>query len=790
MRTKFRHMRVCLFFASFVLVHASTFAQAPGDERWDIRFGLPGSDNIALSVATKGNDIYIGGDISLAGARNVNHIAKWDGTDWSALGSGIEGGTNFTFVYSLVFKGNDLYVGGIFTNAGSLPARGIAKWDGTNWSALPGIFNADIFGLAVNGNDLYVAGLFHIGSDTNLYSFAKFDGANWTTFGSIVSGCVGSFCTPLAGSILIDGTDIYVGGSFTTFAGVAANSIVRWNGAQWNPLSTGLTGTNVSAQSITKYGGRIVVGGSFTSAGGVLASNIACWDGVNWSPLGNPNNTLLKTFSDGADLYASGNFTRIGGVAAVRIARWDGANWTALGAGMNGGVYGLARTQTGDLLAAGQFTSAGNAGAADIARWDGSNWSSVGGNVGNGMNRVIGFVRAIDAAGGDVYAGGVFSSAGGVLANRVAKWNGSAWSALGAGVAGPTTMQVRSIAHSGNDVYCGGVFTNIGGVNATNIAKWDGAAWSALGSSLNSNVNALAVSGGELYAGGAFTMAGALPVNRVAKWTGTGWLQLGTGMNSNVNALVTGPNGDVYAGGTFTNAGGITANKVAKWNNATGWTPLGNGINFGVVAALAVSGSNLYVAGSFSFADSLAANNIARWDGANWSALGSGLQLNSLSAQVSALAVRGNEVFAGGAITNAGGVPVQAIARWDGTNWSSVGSGLSANPGNAGVFALAIGGNSLWLGGNFIRAGSKPSANFGRWLLDVPSIQLTNPSLPAGGPFHFHTTGLLGLKFRVDATPDLNHWTTLLHANAFTDTYDFTADTPPGTTELFRVVAE
>src|SRR2546426_9317107 len=45
---------------------------------------------------------------------------------------------------------------------------------------------------------------------------------------------------------------------------------------------------------------------------------------------------------------------------------------------------------------------------------------------------------------------------------------------------------------------------------------------------------------------------------------------------------------------------------------------------------------------------------------------------------------------------------VQAIARWDGTNWYSVGSGLSANPGSPSVFALAISGSSLWLGGNFI----------------------------------------------------------------------------------------
>src|SRR6267378_3188610 len=158
-----------------LLLRCVGLAQFAGDERWDVRFGLPGSDNTALSVASKGADTYIGGDISSAGSRNVNHIARWNGTEWSSLGSGIEGGTNFTFVYSLAFRGNDLFVGGIFTNAGGLqpPTSGIAKWDGTNWAALPGGFNGYALRLNVNGDDLYVAGIFHVGSDTNLYSFAK-----------------------------------------------------------------------------------------------------------------------------------------------------------------------------------------------------------------------------------------------------------------------------------------------------------------------------------------------------------------------------------------------------------------------------------------------------------------------------------------------------------------------------------------------------------------------------------------------------------------------------------------
>jgi uncharacterized protein (DUF2141 family) len=45
------------------------------------------------------------------------------------------------------------------------------------------------------------------------------------------------------------------------------------------------------------------------------------------------------------------------------------------------------------------------------------------------------------------------------------------------------------------------------------IAKWNGSAWSALGTGVDSYVYALAVSGTDLYAGGYFTMAGTTTVS-------------------------------------------------------------------------------------------------------------------------------------------------------------------------------------------------------------------------------------------------------------------------------------
>ena len=151
------------------------------------------------------------------------------------------------------------------------------------------------------------------------------------------------------------------------------------------------------------------------------------------------------------------------------------------------------------------------------------------------------------------------------------------WVSLNPGMPG-ANGDVSAIAVDGSgNVYVGGGFTFIGTVPANYIAKWDGSAWSALGSGMNGDVYALAVSGTNLYAGGDFTTAGGVPANNIAKWNGSAWSALGSGMNGTVYALaVSGTN--LYAGGYFTTAGGVTANNIAKWDGSA-WSALGSGMN-------------------------------------------------------------------------------------------------------------------------------------------------------------------------------------------------------------------
>ena len=297
---------------------------------------------------------------------------------------------------------------------------------------------------------------------------------------------------------------------------------------------------------------------------------------------------------------------------------------------------------------------------------------------------------AYDSTGSRLYVGGSFTAIGTVLANRIAQWDGSAWSALGSGL----NNQVYALAVSGTGLYVGGVFTSASGSPVNRIARWDGSTWSALGSGLNNTVNALAVSGTDLYVGGWFTTAGSSPASRIARWNGSTWSALGSGLSSAVNALAVSGT-DLYVGGAFSTAGGSAANHIAQWNGST-WSALGSGLN-NTVYALAVSGPDLYVGGWFTTAGGSAANNIAKWNGSAWSALGSGLD-----GTVTALAVSGTDLYVGGSFTTAGGSAANRIAQWNGSTWSALGSGL-----NDWVNALAVSGTDLYVGGHFLTAGGQ-----------------------------------------------------------------------------------
>src|SRR5437879_13571183 len=88
---------------------------------------------------------------------------------------------------------------------------------------------------------------------------------------------------------------------------------------------------------------------------------------------------------------------------------------------------------------------------------------------------------------------------------------------------------------------------------------------------------------------------------------------------------------------------------------------------------------------------------IARWEGTNWNTVGGGTMGGASSAnRVLAIAGRGSDVFVGGTFTNVGGINVSNLARWDGANWCNMGMGF-----DSGVGVLAATAGAVYVGGSF-----------------------------------------------------------------------------------------
>ncbi|HTV43549.1 MAG TPA: hypothetical protein VMF08_23500 [Candidatus Sulfotelmatobacter sp.] len=144
----------------------AVFSEVTGE--WSALGG--GVNGTVDAILVTNGIVYVGGDFTTAGGLTVNGIAEWNGSTWSALGSGVTGynslaGTNS--VNALAMNGNILYAAGAFTNAGGVYAAGIAAWNGSTWTNLGSGFNypeENSIGYAnalfANGNDLYAGGDF------------------------------------------------------------------------------------------------------------------------------------------------------------------------------------------------------------------------------------------------------------------------------------------------------------------------------------------------------------------------------------------------------------------------------------------------------------------------------------------------------------------------------------------------------------------------------------------------------------------------------------------------------
>lgn len=763
----------------------SLFA-APGDSHWDRQFGLPGTTDRVYALRFNGDKLYASGYGLAAGgllATNTG-VDTFDGTNWSndAIGE-LTGGT--CVIYDLGFLGNDIYVAGVFSRANGLSSPGLAKWNGSDWSNIG--FAGVALALASDGTNLYVGGSFTNAGGVLNTNVARYDGTNWYSLGGGI-GYYNSLSSYVYVLQLHNG-QLYAGGIFTNAGSITANNVAVWNGSSWSSLGNGgANGVNNSVSALAFQGEVLYAGGSFSVAGGVSANGIASWDGASWSALGagcKGGVSCIGIF--GSDIYVGGGFTNVGGVSARAFAKWDGVSWTTWPT--TDGVFQYPLNDVpnrmlinnGSLYIGGGFNQAGDVIANHVVRYDGSNFYPLGGKPANGFTTPPINVSCIGQADDGIYVGGLFTAAGKTLVNRIARWDGTNWNDVGGGTMGGngSANRVLAIAGLGKDVYVGGTFTNAGGNNVSNIAHWDGANWWNMGLGFDASVTVLAATAGAVYAGGNFTNVINPPfsstVNHIAMWDGFNWYSLGSGVNANsgVSAIAVSGN-NVYIGGGFTNASGVTANRIAMWDGAN-WNSLGtgsaNGVS-GLVYAIAVNGSDVYVGGSFANAGTNVVHGIAKWDGASWTGLGSGATNGASTAEVRALAFGADgKLYCCGRFTNMSGVTASNVARWDGTKWEALGSGVFANSSIVRATGFAIRGNDIYTVGVFDSAGLADSSGIARWNETIdftPSLTMSfsRTQLLPGSLFQSRLTCSDRTTYSIDYSDDLQTWTSLMTNSA------------------------
>lgn len=696
--------------------------QAADDINWASGFEQPGLglDVWALAVAPNG-DVYVGGQFYGAGGKDsTSYLARWDGTNWHKIGT--QPLNRAVYCMALAPNG-DLIVGGDFFGA---PGNRIARWDGTTWHAFGTGLDNTVRSVVVMPNGNIVAGgdFRNAGGNATANRVARWDGTAWQPLGTGLSALVTCLVVLPTGDLIAGGRFLNAGGDSN------ADRVARWDGTAWHAMATGVNEeVNTVAVGPT---GEVVLGGHFTDVGGLgLADYAVRWDGTAWQPLCPGLTAAVQglQFLANGDLLMGGSFQDVVGTPITDyIARRSGTQWQGIGGGLDPdlgrcasptifGARAFAQRPGGDLLIGGSFFGTGTLYCQNLAHWSGTQWLPMGGNGHD--NYVTGMV--ITPAGDVLVSGNSFNGGMGRTQGigSIVRWDGTQWRQFGSGLIG--SVAAIALAPNGDVIAAGDLSLTTS--SQSSIVRWNGSQWQEICPRVSGEeVYRVAVaSNGDVIAAGERGF-GSQSHYYVSRWDGTSWQQLGPDLavRERILTITTTSTGDILIGGEFTSYGSAAATGLARWDGAV-WQPIGAGPN-GNVGSIAVGlNGQLWVG--------MAYNGVSHWDGSSWTSL-PGLSSPGDRAYV-ALAPNG-DLLVSGPFTNAGGNPLaDHIARWDGTTWHPLGSGLNRA---GGVVGVKPNGDVVVLGGvgGFTATGDRSKAmyHFGIYRAQTPTGRADETNAP------------------------------------------------------------
>ena len=461
------------------------------------------ANGTVFALAADAGVIYVGGEFRYCGGLSRSRLAAVTAdagtvTDWDPSADNT--------VKVIAVAGGTLYVGGFFSSIHDQPHRFVAAISQTTGEPLawdPGVDNT-VRALAVSPESVYLAGDFRFvgGQGRNrLARVGRVDGQplEWNPNAS-----------HRAQAIWRAGGSVFVGGEFKSLGGVEREHLAALDAGTgaalgWSPGADGPVNV-LAVDRATVY-----VGGNFDYVGGQGRTNLAAVDAlsgqtVDWSA--HANDVVDALVVTGRTLYAGGAFTQVGdqargGLVALSLDNAAVLDWQVA---VEGRVRALALA--GEVLyLGGDFVKIGG-----VPRRSLGAVSALDGHLLAWQPEADGPVTTLAVGAAGITAGGLFATVGGQPRSGLvildAAGDPLAWDA-GARNSGGSSF-VGAVAVSGSSIYAGGLFTQAGGQNRRNLAALGLADGSAAGWNPNADrdVAALSANGNILYVGGGFSSVG------------------------------------------------------------------------------------------------------------------------------------------------------------------------------------------------------------------------------------------------------------------------------------------
>ena len=634
----------------------------------------------------------------------------------------IKFGTNYPVNAVFPLTNGDVVLGGGFTTINPDPAADIIAVNTTTAVRDTSCNFTNGFDAQVNAIASMPDGSFVVGGQFSQYHGTTANRiARVDCSGALVSSfATGTgFPTGSVNALVVSGTDIYVGGNFTSYNGTNAKNLVKLN-TTGNLVSTFTayqgTGLNGVVQAVALVGSNVYAGGLFTAYNGTTATRIAAFDSTgvlvsSFSTGTGFNNTVYSLAPSDNGIYVGGSFSTYNGSSATNFTKLDTTG--AIIAGFSGTLMNtndvMALVVTGTtagndemVYAGGKFTSYKGTAAGSIAKINQSGvmQQSFGGSVGvaGGSPNAV---NALAVSGNNLYAAGNFTQYKSTASDSLVKINHTtgtkdATFAVGTGfgnIGGGTGVLANALALSGNHLVVGGYFSGYQGTSANNITKFSSsgsvvsafATGTGLAGYTPDNVYSLTSNGTNIYLAGYFqTYKGTSITSPIALDATTASVAAGfsvsTGFTGGAANRLLANGTDLYVGGGFTAYRSTTSNYIAKLDASTGLAAAGFAIGTGFSAstmAMALDSTNsiLYVGGSFLSYQGTTTNRIAAIssaDGHLINAFGTGFD-NAV--QALALNSAGTTLYAGGQFASyKGTTSINRIAAIDTSNGNLVSS--------------------------------------------------------------------------------------------------------------------